>query len=591
MYNSTRMEGETNINQRRFVVVDYVVMAVMLIGCSLIGLYLALKGKRNADAATEYLMGGRNMKVFPIALSLVASFISGITLLGNPTETYLYGTQYMFFPVSLFFVGFIAGYVYLPVFHDMEVASTYHYLEKRYDKNVRLLGSLLFTIALICWLPIVIYVPALAFNHVSGVNVHIITPCLCVVCIFYTALGGLKAVVWTDVIQTFMMVGAMIIVIVKGISDIGGIDVVWERCWESGRIEFPSLQLDFTTRHSIYALLIGGIPFWLQSSILNQNMIQRYMALPNLQDVRRALWIFVAGTIFLIFICCSSGLVVYSTYYDCDPLTSRMAKAPDQLLPLMVMRVLGDYSGMPGFFVAGIFSAALSSLSTGLNSMAAVVLEDFIKPYFPTKLSNRATDILLKNVVILFGGLCIGLVFAVEKLGAVLQLSMSLSAVTSGPAFAIFSAGVLFPWVNGKGAFYGGLIGIAISSFVVLGTQNEKANGNLKIPMKPVSVEGCNFLFNSTEYSIPSVPEEPDVFFLFKMSYMWYTIFGAIVTFILSVIISFMTGSTDFTKLDPLCLSPVIRKHFVEKKRQLLRKNEEELIEVLKNEVENENRL
>lgn len=146
---------------------------------------------------------------------------------------------------------------------------------------------------------------------------------------------------------------------------------------------------------------------------------------------------------FLIFICCSTGLVVYSTYYDCDPLTSQRAKAPDQLLPLMVMRVLGDYPGMPGFFVAGIFSAALryvfktrngngtinsfftfcSSLSTGLNSMAAVVLEDFIKPYFPKKLGNRATDILLKAVVVLFGGLCIGLVFAVEKLGTVLQVA------------------------------------------------------------------------------------------------------------------------------------------------------------------------
>lgn len=87
------------------------------------------------------------------------------------------------------------------------------------------------------WLPIVIYVPALAFNQATGVNVHLITPIVCVVCIFYTCVGGLQAVVWTDVIQTFFMFGAMLLVIVKGTIDIGGINTIFERAYESGRIE------------------------------------------------------------------------------------------------------------------------------------------------------------------------------------------------------------------------------------------------------------------------------------------------------------------------------------------------------------------
>ncbi|KAJ3616843.1 hypothetical protein MTP99_011285 [Tenebrio molitor] len=113
------------------------------------------------------------------------------------------------------------------------------YLERRFDKKIRVFGSILFTINTITWLPVVIYTPALAFNQVTGVNVHLITPIVCIICIFYTSLGGLKAVVWTDVIQAIIMFGAMVLIAVKGTLDIGGFGTVTDRSIESGRIEGP----------------------------------------------------------------------------------------------------------------------------------------------------------------------------------------------------------------------------------------------------------------------------------------------------------------------------------------------------------------
>lgn len=104
-----------------------------------------------------------------------------------------------------------------------------------------------------------------------------------------------------------------------------------------------------------------------------------------------ALWIFIVGVLLLLGLCSYSGLLIYATYYDCDPLTTKLAKAKDQLLPLLVMDILGDFPGFPGMFVAGVFSAALSSLSTGLNSMSAVMLEDFCKPCIKKPLTERQT--------------------------------------------------------------------------------------------------------------------------------------------------------------------------------------------------------
>nr|CAD7576596.1 unnamed protein product [Timema californicum] len=198
---------------QRFGTLDYIVFLLMLGVCALIGIYFGFfDGKMSA---ADYLMGGRSMSTFPVAMLLIASFISGITLLGTPSEIYVYGIQYVYIASGVLLMAVFMGTAYLPVFHDLQLTSTYEvnsrsrprtvpppshvchdtatYLEKRFDKRVRLFGSFLFSVSIITWMPIVIYVPALAFNQVTGVNVHIITPVVCAVCIFYTCVVSLES--------------------------------------------------------------------------------------------------------------------------------------------------------------------------------------------------------------------------------------------------------------------------------------------------------------------------------------------------------------------------------------------------------------
>jgi len=114
------------------------------------------------------------------------------------------------------------------------------------------------------------------------------------------------------------------------------------------------------------------------------------------------------------------------------------------------MKTLGELPGMTGLFIAGVFSAALSSLSTCLNSMSAVVLEDFVKPYVKKPLSSSAINWIMRLVVVGVGALCVCLVYVVEHMGTVLQLTMSLEAITNGPLFGIFTIGLFLPWINGN---------------------------------------------------------------------------------------------------------------------------------------------
>ncbi|XP_076687275.1 sodium-coupled monocarboxylate transporter 1 [Andrena cerasifolii] len=546
---------------------DYSVFGFMLVTCGLIGVYFGFVKKSSGE--DEYLVGGRNMKTIPVSMSLIASFISGISLLGTPTEVYVHGTSYLCVGFGVIIVGFVMSGIYLPVFHELKVTSTYEYLERRFNKKIRLLGSMLFSISVMTWLPIVIYVPALAFNQVTGVNVHIVTPFVCIVCIFYTCVGGLRAVVWTDFTQTFVMFGSMLLIIIKGTSDVGGFSLVIRRNQESGRLELPSTDWSPLTRHTIWSLTIGGFFHWLQIAAINQSMMQRYLALPTLRSARRALWIFIFGVLAIMGICGYAGMLIYAWYHECDPLTTKLAGAKDQLLPLLVMNILSDFPGLPGLFVAGVFSAALSSLSTGLNSMAAVVLEDFVKPFRKTPFTPKMADILMKLTVVVLGVICVGLVFVVEKTGShVLQLSTSLASITSGPSLGIFSMGVLLPWVNAKGALIGGLSGLGFMGWISLSAEAAIASGRLKFDEKPVTTEGCYYSFPQVEnlmlFDPPvSILEDdsflPEPLALYRLSYLWYTVTGALVTMSVALAVS-LISSQNVEKLDPMLLAPFIRR-------------------------------
>ncbi|XP_037953964.1 sodium-coupled monocarboxylate transporter 1-like [Teleopsis dalmanni] len=564
--------ADLSASLQHFGFVDYFVFVLMLLVCAVIGFYFGFvekKKKRNMEErggteALNYLVGGRKMKVFPVSMSLVASFVSGISLLGISTEIYIYGTQYAFALMTLVLTGVIIWYLFLPVFCNLQLTSTYEYLEMRFDKRVRLLGSVFFFIEITLWLPIVILVPALAFNQVTGVNIHIVTTVVCIVCIFYTCVGGVKAVIWTDVIQTVIMVGAIILVIIKGTSDVGGLGVVLKRNYDSGRIEIPTITLDPTERLSMLSIILGATFLYVEITV-NQVFIQRFLSLPGAKEAKHALILYIIGVIILLLGCAYNGLLIYATYHDCDPLTTNLAKAKDQIVPLLVMDILSDYPGTAGLFVAGVFSAALSSLSTGLNSLSAVFLEDFIKTFRKSPLTEHQTAIIMRVSVVVMGVICVGLVFVIENLGTVLELSISIGTMTSGPLLGLFLMGVLMPWINGKSVLLGSVAAYVAMSWICIKGKIALTSGELIYPMKPFSTEGCTYKFEElitpANQTVVLQSDKTLAQYIYQMSFMLYVTVGAILSIIFSHIASLVFGCNDPKKMNIELFSPLIRKY------------------------------
>ncbi|KAG5681246.1 hypothetical protein PVAND_010697 [Polypedilum vanderplanki] len=573
---SSRNVEELSDSLKTFGALDYVVFAAMLVCCSAVGLYFGyqdhMKHKRSRRnrrgsiievEAIDYLMGGRNMKVFPVAMSLVASFVSGITLLGTSTEIYLYGTQYCYIAIAIILSALIMHFTIIPVFHELQITSTYEYLQRRFDKNVRLFGSIMFSLATILWLPIVIYVPALAFNQTTGINIHIITPLVMSICIFYTSLGGIKAVVWTDVIQMILMYGTLFLIVIKGTMNVGGLSVVIERNAASGRFEAPNFDFDPTVRHTFWTIVIGGTIFWVNTNGLNQNMIQRYMSLKDVRTARKGQMMYVIGVSFMIFLCCFNGLLLFATYHDCDPLTTKLAKAKDQLMPLLVMEILKDIPGLPGLFIAGVFSAALSSLSTGLNSMSCVILEDFCKPFVKREISESMSSLIMRGTVLVIGLLAVGLVYVVQHLGSVLQLSMSIPTACFGPMLGVYVIGFTLPWIGRRATLFAAMFACFSMMCLVFKAQAEIALGNINFETKPLTTEGCtyNFTLTSTLNATDVPHEENHEKHIWNISYLYYAPLGSSIVIITAFLLSFIFGFQDSSTVDSRLLAPFLRKY------------------------------
>ncbi|XP_075748613.1 sodium-coupled monocarboxylate transporter 1-like [Rhipicephalus microplus] len=538
----------------------------MLLVSAGIGVYTAFFGSKKVST-DEFLMGGRQLSAFPVALSILASFMSAITLLGTASEVYLAGTQYVVICVSYCFVVPATAYFYMPIFHHLQLTSAYEYLEIRFNQVIRSMGSITFSIQMLIYMSIVLYAPALAVSQVTGISTWTSILSLGIVCTFYTSIGGMKAVVWTDVFQITLMFGSMIVVVFRGTIDLGGLGYVFDKAQEGGRLEFFNMNLNPAERHTVFGVTIGTFFTWMSVYAVSQAMVQRYLTIPTIQGARTAIWLNLPGLSFLMLICAMAGLVMYARYYDCDPIMTKKVSSADQLLPLYVMDVLGKFTGLPGLFVAGIFSGALSTVSSGVNSLAAVTLEDVVKRYIVQDMSDRSSTTLTRILALTFGCTAIALVYVAQNMGNVLQAALAIFGIVGGPLLGVFTLGLFFPFANSIGAGVGIMTSMVVTFWIGLGAFYYKPAKRLARR----SVMGCLQEYINATHQNPAnvtfpVIADPDVankdiFYPYRISYVWYSMIACMLVVFVGIAVSLITGklsqtgsSSVITRGDTLCM-------------------------------------
>ncbi|KAI4502768.1 hypothetical protein M0802_001812 [Mischocyttarus mexicanus] len=533
----------------KLVTADYVVIVVMLLISSGIGVYYWLTGGRQ-KSTEEYFIANKSMSVLTVAIGLMASYLSAVSLLGVSSEIYVYGSQYTVINISYGIATAFVVYFYLPVFFELDATSAFEitcqYLQKRFGTPTRLLASVAFFFQLLLYTGVVLYAPALALEATTNISRSLSVIGIGLVCTFYSAVGGIKAVLITDVFQSLLMIIAVVTVIITAAIDVGGLGRIWEIAGEGSRLEFDNISPDPTVRHTWWSVSFGGFFTYLSLYGVNQVQVQRMLTVKNLGAAKRALWWSWPIASIMSLTICFAGLSIYSKYHECDPLNSGRITSNDQLMPFYVMETLSKYPGVPGLFIAGIFSAGLSTVSATVNSLSAIILEDYVKPLYRYKskgkeMSSTRSIIASKVLAAVVGSICLGVAFLAQQLGGLLQAALTIFGVVGGPLLGTFTLGMFTQTGNQKGAITGLILGLAFSFWIGFG----QPKGT--IPKLPVSTIGCNNNLlsykNVTKFDTfnNKTTNKDSIFYLYRLSYMWYCPLGFLSSLLIGWIISWLT--------------------------------------------------
>uniref|UniRef100_A0A915J7G9 Sodium-coupled monocarboxylate transporter 1 n=1 Tax=Romanomermis culicivorax TaxID=13658 RepID=A0A915J7G9_ROMCU len=475
-------------------IADYVVFVAILVSSAAVGFYHACRGGRQRTNR-EFLMADRNMPVFPVAMSLMATILSAISILGLTSELYFYGTMYWTIILAYLISITLSSTIVLPILYDLKLTSAYEYLEIRFHKSVRRIASFNAHVQSTIYMGICLYAPSLALEAASGIKWSHTVLALGVVCTFYTTIGGMKAVLWTDALQILVMLGGMLAISLCGCYELGGFWNVVHAAKKTNRIDFFDLDADPLKRHSFWSLTFGASVIWTYNYGSNQSMVQRYLTCRTKTSAQRALWINFPGLTVIILVCGFTGLVAFARYQHCDPLSINLISKNDQILPFYVADNFGHIPGFTGLCVATIFSAAMSSISSSINALAALTLEDFIKPYFKMDFcwgKNRESEdssVVTKILAVFYGCLAMLIAFAASEMENLNQSSSALFGVTGGPIVATFFLGLLFPSANWEGALAGLIIGVSASLHQSIGSIVFRSNS--PTPTALLSTTGC----------------------------------------------------------------------------------------------------
>jgi len=418
-----------------FGTLNIVILATYLLAMLLIGLHFS----RRQQSGEDYFLAGRNMPWIPVAMSMFASLTSAITFMGLPARAYEEN-------IALLVVCFVSPLlvpilvlVLYPAYRRHGVTTSYEFIGLRYGQAGRTAVSILFVLARLGWMATVVYAPALALSVATGLPLYLTILLMGGMATFYTVLGGLAAVLWTDVVQFVILVaGAFWVAGDVIIKAPGGIHQILDIAREAGHLNIFSLNFSLVEMSG----LIVAVSFFLQMLQdygTDQITVQRMLAIKHNSGVTKAAIFNACTDIVMVALLLFIGLGLFA-YYQLHPEAAPPISA-DAALPHYIMQVLP--AGLSGLLISAIFAAAMSSMDSGINSLATVIEHDFIKPFFPKTPMGKSVVSRARRLTLLLGILATELAFGVSCMTNIIDSFATFMGLFNAPVLALFMLGLI----------------------------------------------------------------------------------------------------------------------------------------------------
>lgn len=446
----------------RNTIINLAVLAVFLAGMAYMGVYFS-KSNRDTEA---YFLGGRAMPGWAVGLSMLGTSISSVTFLAFPAAAFALDYRLLVPNFTAPLVALLAAWIFVPFFRRDGMVTAYEYLEKRFGIEPRLYAAFAFLLSSLVRLAVVLYLIALPLTGLLGLRLEIVIVAVGIVTLFYTVSGGLEAVVWTDVVQTFVLFAGGLLCIALAVWKVpGGLAGVIRTGMECDKFSLGPCELTFGER-SLPLLVLMGITSFLSEYCSNQNIIQRYIAAGSLREARKATLISAFGSFPTWILFFFLGTCLFA-FYRLNPGLLPPGTPADAVLPHFILHETP--AGVGGIIIAACLAAAMSTLSSCLNGFSAVLTVDFVKRFRPgtedgTLLRFARYATLAAGAVMIGGALWIDRI-PKESMN---DFNICVGALIGGGITAMYLAGFFLPRI-GRGPLLAGIAAALLFNFYMAG--------------------------------------------------------------------------------------------------------------------------
>jgi len=464
--------------------IDVVMVLTYLAALASVGVYFS----RRQTTLSDFFLARQSMTWLPVGLSLMAALDSAIDYLMQPSSTIRYGLVLLIGTTSWLFLYPWVAHVTLPFYRRLNYFTAYEYLEARFDVRVRSLAAGIFIVWRLGWMATAIYVPCLAISAATGGAIPVTSTVLVlgVIVTLYTALGGVQAVIWNDVLQFCVRFGGLAAVVaIAAWSVPGGVSAIWHIADAAGKTTvigpiagssggvLAHVQAFFEQPLNVVSIMSSLLVGRMAAYVGDQIMVQRLQTTRSLQDARQAFIVNAAGDVIWMFALSFVGLALFA-YFQTHPLPADMAT--DKILPYFMS--LTFPRGIVGLVIASIMASSLSSVDSAINSCTSVIVVDFYNRlvlnrqtgHRSTQAEDRHEVLVSRVATVAFGGVGTLLATNVSRIGSLLEIANKLINAFTGPLFGIYLLAMFSRRAEGGGTLAAGVVGSVTSYYVAYHT-------------------------------------------------------------------------------------------------------------------------
>lgn len=445
---------------------DWVVIGLYGVGLLAVGWYYSRRTRNTED----YLLGGRTMRFGSIGLSLFATLLSTITYLSIPGEMSGKGPIVLWTMVSIPIAYVIVGYLLIPHFMRLKVTSAYEILENSLGVRIRLMAAIIFLATRFLWMALIIYVTAekviVVMMGWEPAIVPYVAAVIGLITVIYTSMGGLRAVVFTDVVQSFILLGGAIFAIILISMKMGGVGEWWPTGWAAHWDHQPVTPDSITTRATVIGSIVMMTLWWICTAGSDQMAIQRYLATRDAKAARRAFLVTGIANIVVTSFLAALGFALMGLHQSRPELFDGLGlkEDADKLFPYYIVR--GLPVGITGLVISGLLAAAMSSLSSGINSSCSVLSVDFIDRFRRRRVTDEKARMRRNRfIAVACGVAAVLLSMTMEKVhGNITEVTTRTNHLFTAPLFGLFFMALFVKRATPSGTLAGAIAGCAVGA-------------------------------------------------------------------------------------------------------------------------------